>query len=245
MESGGLIMASPTTPASAGRSTGSRARPRSGSKTQPPADPRSRVPRRNDDGRLVRGRKSRARIRQAALELFREKGFDGATLRAIAARAGMGASSIYRHVASKEELLIEELADLQEDAWTQFRNADERGHSTRQRVNHFLDVQHALLTRDRDLILIAMRSTTKPDAAVSRRVLNLHDRTIGLLAEILQMGRKNKDLATSVNVLEAANALFHITLGARIAWSNGLVSDEGCRKSVQAGVNILFEGLEA
>ncbi len=234
-------MASPTTSPGA---TSTQAR-KSTRKSKEPADPRSRVPRRNDDGRLVRGRKSRERIRQAALELFREKGFDGATLRAIAARAGMGASSIYRHVASKEELLIEELADLQEDAWAQFRKADERGHSTRQRVNHFLDVQHELLTRDRDLSLIAMRSTTKPDAAVSRRVLNLYDRTIGLLAEILQMGRKNKDLAPSVNVLEAANALFHITLGARIAWSNGLVSAEGCRKSIQAGVNILFEGLEA
>ncbi len=235
-------MASPTnTSTTASAAT----RTRAVGKRAEAVDPRSRVPRRKDDGRLVRGRKSRARIRQAALELFREKGFDGATLRAIAARAGMGASSIYRHVASKEELLIEELADLQEDAWAQFRNTDERSHSTRQRVNHFLDAQHGMLTRDRDLSLIALRSTTKPDAAVSRRVLALYDRTIGLLAEILQMGRKNKDLAPTVNVLQAAQALFHVTLGARIAWSNGLVSAEGCRKSIQAGVNILFEGLEA
>lgn len=229
-------MASPTT------TPGPSGRPVPGKTAK---DPRSRVPLRQDDGRLVRGRKSRALIRQAALELFREKGFDKATLRAIAARAGMGASSIYRHVESKEELLIEELADLQEDAWKQFRNSDERSHSTRQRVGHFIDVQHALLTRDRDLSLIALRATTRPEAAVSRRVLNLHDRTIGLLAEILQMGRKNKDLSTKVNVLEAAQALFHITLGARIAWSNGLVSADGCLKSIHAGVNLLFEGLEA
>ncbi|MCI0548517.1 MAG: TetR/AcrR family transcriptional regulator, partial [Candidatus Rokubacteria bacterium] len=52
---------------------------------------------RPDDGRLARGRRSRSKIREAARELFRERGFDGATLRAIASRAGMGASSIYRH----------------------------------------------------------------------------------------------------------------------------------------------------
>jgi len=233
-------MAAPT--ATSGRA---RKSTRANAEGKQAADPRSRVPLREDDGRLVRGRKSRARIRQAALELFREKGFDGATLRAIASRAGMGASSIYRHVKSKEELLIEELADLQEDAWTQFRKRDAREHSTRQRVGLFLDAQHELLTRDRDLCLIALRATTRPEAEVARRVLNLHDRTIGLLAEILQMGRKNNDLASRVNVLEAANALFHITLGARIAWSNGLVRAEGCRKSIEAGVNILFEGLEA
>ncbi len=214
------------------------------SKNRGDSNSRSRVALRDDDGRLVRGRKSRARIREAAISLFREKGFDGATLRAIAARAGMGASSIYRHVKSKEELLIEELAALQEDAWTQFRRKDDRSHSTRQRVSHFLDVQHELLTRDPDLSLIALRATTRPEARVARRVLTLYDRTIGLLAEILQMGRKKQDLSPDVKVLEAAQALFHITLGARIAWSNGVVSAEGCRKSIQAGVNILFKGLE-
>jgi AcrR family transcriptional regulator len=79
---------------------------------------------RPDDGRLVRGRKSRERIRAAARELFRERGFDGTTLRAIGERAGMGASSIYRHVRSKHELLVLELADLQEEAWLSFRRAD-------------------------------------------------------------------------------------------------------------------------
>ena len=78
----------------------------------PPERPRLRP----DDGRLARGRRSRARIRAAARSLFEERGFDGATLRAIGERAGMGASSIYRHVQSKEELLIEELFELQEEA---------------------------------------------------------------------------------------------------------------------------------
>lgn len=205
---------------------------------------RSRVPRRRDDGRLVRGRRSRARIRIAAMELFREKGFDGATLRAIAARAGMGASSIYRHVQSKEELLIDELADLQERAWAEFRRSDLRDRPTRERIWAFLATQHELLTQDRDLSLIAMRATTRPEIRVSRQVLALYDRTIGLLAEILQMGRKNRDLDSKVNVLEAAQAIFHITLGARIAWSNGLVSADGCRRTTEAGVNLLFGGLE-
>ena len=87
---------------------------------------------RPDDGRLLRGRRSRRRIREAARALFRERGFDGTTLRAIAARAGMGASSIYRHVQTKEELLVQELADLQEEAWTRFRLRDDRSAPTRE-----------------------------------------------------------------------------------------------------------------
>src|SRR5690606_15876482 len=88
--------------------------------------PAPRPPLRPDDGRLVRGRASRARILAAARELFRERGFDGATLRAIASRCGMGASSLYRHIRSKEELLVEDLAVRQEEAWRRFRSEDDR-----------------------------------------------------------------------------------------------------------------------
>lgn len=200
---------------------------------------------RPDDGRLVRGRRSRARIREAARALFDEKGFDKATLRAIAERAGMGASSIYRHVRSKEELLIDELALLQDEAWRRFREGDDRRGPTSERVRAFLDHQHTLLVADRDLTMIALRSTTKPEARVARQVLALNDRTVGLLLEILQMGRMRKDLARDVDVLEAARVIFHVTQGARVAWANGLVDADACRTNIQTGVDLLFRGLSS
>ena len=223
------VQASATAPASA---AGARARAPAGGL-------------RPSDGRLVRGRRSRAKIRQAARALFAERGFDGATLRAIAERAGMGASSIYRHVRSKEELLIEELADMQEDAWTRFREQDDRDRPTDARLRHFFDVQHALLVESRDLTTIALRATTRTEARVARRVLQLYDRTIGLLMEILQRGRMRNDLASSVDVLEAARVLFHVTNGARIPWANGMTSDDDCRASIHQAVDLLFRGVSA
>ncbi len=205
----------------------------------------ARRPLRRDDGRLVRGRRSRARIRAAAAELFREHGFDGATLRAIATRAGMGASSIYRHVQSKEELLVRELADRQEEAWQRFRKEDDRSLATRERVRKFLDAQHALLAEDPDLSTIALRATTHSEARVARQVLILHDRTIGLLVEVLQQGRVRGDLRRGADVLAAARAIFHITTSARIPWASGVLDADGCRASIQSAVDLLFEGLSA
>jgi len=204
-----------------------------------------RPPLRADDGRLVRGRKSRERIKTAAIELFRERGFDGATLREIARRAGMGASSIYRHVRSKEELLVDELAILQEDAWLQFRKQDDRRAPTRERVNRFLQIQHDLFVADRDFTVIAMRAITKPETRVARDVLQLHDRTVGLLMEVLQMGRMRKDLAPRVDVLEAARVVFHVTQGVRISWAHDLLSDDECLASILRGVDLIFSGLAA
>lgn len=213
---------------------------RTGSRSQP-----SGRSLRSDDGRLVRGRRSRDRIQLAARELFRECGFDGATLRAIADRAGMGASSIYRHVRTKEELLVHELNLLQERAWKRFRERDDRKRPTRERVGQFLEIQHRLLAADRDLTSIALRGLTRPDARVAGQVLQLQDQTIGLLAEILQVGRMRGDLANGLDVLEAARTLFHITQGARIPWLNGAMSDEDCLEAIQHDVAMLFRGIGA
>ena len=210
-----------------------------------PLAPAHRPPLRPDDGRLARGRASRARILAAARELFRERSFDGATLRAIAARAGMGASSLYRHIRSKEELLVEDLAARQEEAWRRFRAEDARSRLARERLLAFFDHQHRLLSAEPDLTTIALRALTHPEARVARRVLVLHDRTIGLLAEVLLQGRMRGDLKREADVMLAARALFHAALGARIAWANGLLSPEGCAESIGSSVELLFRGLES
>jgi AcrR family transcriptional regulator len=204
---------------------------------------RSRRPRRADDGRLVRGRRSRALIRAAFRELYRERGFDATTLRAIGERAGMGASSIYRHIRSKEELLVEELAEVQDRAWTRFRAAERRDRPARVRLRRFLDAEHALLARDRDLTVIMLRATTHPEARVAKRVLALQDRTIGLAAEILQSARARGELRRNADVLAAARTIAHVTSGARLAWANGLLRAEECRAAIAGAVDVIFDGL--
>lgn len=202
-----------------------------------------------DDGRLARGRRSRARIRAAARTLFRERGFDGATLRAIGAAAGMGASSIYRHYRSKEELLVEELGELQEQGWTtlrkEARTGDRAQETARERVRNFLDHQQEYLAADPDFTKIALRATTHPEAPVAKRVLALHDRTVGLLTEILMAGRARREFARDADLLAAAQAIFHVTTGARIAWVNDQLSTEACRRSIDAAVELVFRGLSA
>ena len=64
----------------------------------------------------TRGRPRRAAagpdIVEAALELLAERGFQAATMDAIAARAGVGKNTIYRRWGSKEELIADALREL-------------------------------------------------------------------------------------------------------------------------------------
>jgi hypothetical protein len=66
---------------------------------------------------------------------------------------------------------------------------------------------------------------------------------VGLLAEILLAGRARGDLGREVDVLAAARTLVHAATGARLAWVNGLLSEQGCRAAIETSVDLLFRGL--
>jgi AcrR family transcriptional regulator len=55
---------------------------------------------------------ARAAIIEATLELLAERGFQAATMDAIAERAGVGKNTIYRRWCSKEELVADAIHDL-------------------------------------------------------------------------------------------------------------------------------------
>ncbi|MFD2420027.1 TetR/AcrR family transcriptional regulator [Amycolatopsis pigmentata] len=58
------------------------------------------------------GAEARRRLRQAALELYRERGFDQTTAAEIATRAGVNERTFFRHFPDKREVLFDGEADL-------------------------------------------------------------------------------------------------------------------------------------
>ena len=76
----------------------------------PFASPRDPVPRMPDAtpaarARTPKGEQTRALILDTALELFRERGYEETTMRAIAERAGVALGGAYYYFRSKEELI--------------------------------------------------------------------------------------------------------------------------------------------
>src|ERR1700676_5515630 len=76
--------------------------------------------RRPSAGGYVRGDETRLRIIEAAIESFGEHGFDGASTRDIAARAGVKAPALQYYFENKEGVYRACAEHLAEDAWANF-----------------------------------------------------------------------------------------------------------------------------
>lgn len=63
------------------------------------------------------------RVLAAALDVFAEKGYHGASIRDIAAAAGLSVPGVYHHYASKQEILADLVAATMDDLLTRTRAA--------------------------------------------------------------------------------------------------------------------------
>jgi AcrR family transcriptional regulator len=143
--------------------------------------------------RRQRGRPRRAAARgaivEATLELLAERGFQEATMDAIAARAGVGKNTIYRRWESKEELIADSIRDL-----TAELDVDEEGEEIYTqllaRLRDFTHVfGHPLLGRLLPGLLGELeRNPVFAAAYVERIVTPRYDRIVELLRRAVDRG---------------------------------------------------------
>ena len=71
------------------------------------------------------GDEVRKRLQWAALELYRERGYEETTAAEIAAKAGVTERTFFRHFPDKREVLFDGDAAFTEEVTTAVRNAPE------------------------------------------------------------------------------------------------------------------------
>ena len=167
---------------------------------------------------------TRRTILDAARALFEERGFDGASIRAIARRADVAAGTVLLHFEDKADLLhsalFEDLDSAIEEALQTVPEstlADQLGHITR-RMFAFYETRPKL---SRVLLKESLFAAPPWAQRFSGQVAKVHAR----LAELAEQALARGEVAPDANLQRLGVAYFSFYYFALIAWVQGAHPD--------------------
>jgi AcrR family transcriptional regulator len=114
-----------------------------------------------------RAEDTRRRIYEAALELFREKGFEQTTMRDIAAKAGVALGGAYYYFSSKEAIVLAFYHGMQEDSHESILEAMAGHKKLKDRLRVVLQKRLDLLAPDRKFCDALFRHAPDPSDPLS------------------------------------------------------------------------------
>ena len=185
--------------------------------------------RRSPDGGYARGDETRHRIIEAAVELFGEHGFEGASTRDIAARAGVNAPALQYYFENKEGVYRACAEALADEAWKTFgptvehaREALRENAGTAALIDAFIRIQEAIAdvafaktnNRHKRLFFAREQAGHEPESAtqiLGRRIREpLNNASAALVARI--SGRPADDPVTLIRTfsLHGQLVIFHV-----------------------------------
>ena len=137
---------------------------------------------------FTKAEETRSRILAAALEMFRQRGFDQTTMREIAVEAGVALGSAYYYFASKEALVMAfyEEASKEMSARIEMRLAGAK--SLESRLRAILDVKFEYFAPNRLFLGALLRHAADPHnplSPFSRETAHIREVDVKRFAEVL------------------------------------------------------------
>ena len=178
-------------------------------------------------------------VLRVAVEVFNERGYDGASMEDLSKRLGIAKSGIYHHVSGKEELLRMALDRALDGLW----EAGERA----QALDAPAVVRLEMLVRDAIAVLVSrlpyvtLLLRVRGNTAVEREALARRRAFDALVASLVEEAERDGDIRADVDPKLAARLLFG-TVNSIVEWyrptsttSAGALADAVCA--------IAFDGL--
>jgi AcrR family transcriptional regulator len=138
---------------------------------------------RRPGARTRKGEATRRRALEAALSLFRRRGFDGATMRDIAGAAGLSLGAAYHYFPSKDALVMAYYEWTQDEHERRARVETPEGADVGTRLAVLFRTKLDLFARDRRILAALFRDIGDPAhplSVFSRRTASLRRRSIAL-----------------------------------------------------------------
>jgi TetR/AcrR family transcriptional regulator len=194
---------------------------------------------------------ARARILQAAAEVFSEIGFAGARVDEIAQRAGINKAMLYYHVGDKEQLYATVLVSTIDGAYARLLAATEKADTPSGKLQCVFDTFAELGTTNPHLVPMMLREVASGGATLPDEMLLRMAQVFRAVAEVLAEGaslgefRPTDPLLTHVSLV--GSMMFLIAsqpIRARLGKIAGVEAQHSLRDLAKHTANLFLQGLE-
>lgn len=181
---------------------------------------------------------TRARLIAACIDLATDGGYDAVTIRAVAAQAGTSVPTVYQHVSTKDDLLVEALMQLSQESTTALAEHPPTESTPAQRIaTVFTRIMRA--AADKPLLYQALYRAWVASAPA---ILGLDPLALGRsrapwIGQVLRTGATSG--ASEADLVAAEEILSCLFLGAMIGVAAGRDVDEGVAVMTEAAHRLL------
>jgi AcrR family transcriptional regulator len=186
---------------------------------------------------------TRARVRQAALELFSTEGFDATTTKAVADRAGVATGTVFVHAKDKVDLLCLVMHDLLEEATREAFSSVPPGPILAQLLHVFGKIL-AMYGRVPNLAAPFIKHLPGASGPNADRTNALTFEFLGHLSALIEDAKARGEIAQDVESLGLARNLFALYFFTLVSWLGGFVSHAGITAALEQAFILQLRGLD-
>lgn len=194
--------------------------------------------------------RNRQKILESATQLFRERGFEAATLRDIARGAGLSTGALFANFSDKTEIFLVVIADENDRTVRAMREAYDESLPLQERLRHQMMRAYETAQINARLILSAFVMKWSQDQSTPNEVGKMSDLVRYALRDALAAAVTRKELPATVN-LDAATEILEDLLFANMRRAFQASDDQGSfdmavlNQRVTDQVAVVVAGLKA
>ena len=180
---------------------------------------------------------TRRRIFEAALKLFREKGYEATTIDDIALEADVAKTTFFKHFPRKYEIILEFLEKRRERIMAA-ASEEQIGHlSTKMQLAHILSTTVMLNESDPIITEIAMTEYVR-----SGDIIQMDTPIIELFYKTLERGKERGEIRLDVSSHVVARVLWAYYVDSLFSWVRSK-REQPLGPMLLAGIDVIFEGI--
>ena len=158
-------------------------------------------------------------IIEAARNLIAAKGMDGVTIDAIADEVGLTEGAIYRHFASKHQILSLLVDDIERSLLDTVESAQTEGASAVDSLEHILDAHLSDVEGHRAVSFIVIAEAMGFDGTtLAPKVSLMFTRYLELIQAVLDRGIREGSIRPDINANAAATTFFGLIQSTATLW---------------------------